>query len=201
MKSEIIQNAIGDIDDELIEAADVKNGKMKNNIIKWTSVAAAACLVIVCAFAVAPMLKNNNPVKPDTQPQNGKEAIGDPNYSGDEIGMHEQYKYAVDFGEFVTYEMGRVIPSGKIGEKISDVTVTAGWVRQEGWLKNEHANAEIYEINGVSKETAVAIKFLDKLEAETTEQYYVIVNPAADKTPVRNYVIEIESNENLNGEE
>lgn len=68
MRSEMFQKAISNIDDELIEAADVKKEKMKSkSLFKWASVAAAACLVIVCAFAVAPMLKGNtpNPVIPN----------------------------------------------------------------------------------------------------------------------------------------
>lgn len=196
MKSEMFQKAISNIDDELIETADVKKEKMKSKSwFKWASVAAAACLVIVCAFAVAPMLKGNtqNPVVPSGN-EGGMETNG-------ENALKSRYKYAVDDGKFSTYEMGKGINAAKVGKKISDVTVTAGWYYylNDEWDAKEHARAEIYEISGVSEDTAVAIKFLDELEAEVTDFYYVIINPVADKTPVQNYVIIIEDPSNQDG--
>ena len=108
---------------------------------------------------------------------------------------------AADDGKFSTYEMGRGINAAKVGQKISDVTVTAGWYYclNDEWNAKEHARAETYEISGVSEDTAVAIKFLDELEAEVTDFYYVIINPVADKTPVQNYVIIIEDPANQDG--
>lgn len=200
MKSEMFQRAISNIDDELIEAADVKKGKMINrNVFKWASVSAAACLVIVCAFAVAPMLKGNTPPLSE---------INDPVIPSDNEGgtegedvLESIYRYAVDAGKFAAYEMGRGINSAKIGQKISDVTVTAGWYYflDDKWDAKEHARAEIYTINGISEDTAVAIRFLDELEAEITDFYYVIINPAADKSPVQNYVIVIDDPANQDG--
>lgn len=205
MKSDLLQNAIGKIDDDLIEDADVKKSTMKKtNIIRWVSIAAAACLIIVAVFAIAPMLRKDVPsttVTSAVQTTGSAEGFGDPNYQGSEIGMYEKYKYAVDEGKYAGYEMGRVINADKVGKKLADVSVTAGWVRRDVWENNEHARAEIYEISGVSDGTAVAIRFLDKLEAETTEHYYVIINPAADKTPVQKYVIEENPSEMNDGAE
>ena len=48
---------------------------------------------------------------------------------------------------------------------------------------------EVYTINGVSNDVAVALKFLDKGEAVTTTHFYVLLNPAADLTPVEAYRI------------
>lgn len=210
MKSEKFQKAIGNIDDDLIAAADSATVvKKKNHTVKW-AVLAAACIVIVCASAIGPMLAGNHPAITGgdvqmTEPTfpaetgtggnkingDGGEIIG-PSDEG-EFAMFTKYKYAVDEGKFSTYEMGRAINEKYVGRKLADVTVTAGWVYSNGglfWEADEHARGEIFEIIGVSEDTAVAIRFLDKLEAELTDFFYVIINPDADNTPVKGYVIE-----------
>ena len=104
--------------------------------------------------------------------------------------LEKQYDYSIDAGKFSGYVRGRVIEDGKIGKTLEKVTVTAGWFDADGnRLTEEHANAEVYEIDGVSTDVAIAIKFLDKLEAETTTHFYVVMNPEADLTPVQDYII------------
>ena len=197
MKEEIMRAAIGEIDNKLIEGAETAGIKNRTNRprLKWVAVAAALVILIVTAAFTLPLLfKTDEPAAtPDTPPvdKNNGEGVGDPNYTGDEIVMYEKYVYAVDSGKFSAYVQGKAINKKYVGEKIDDVTVTAGWVRPEGLpqAEKEHARAEIYEIKGVSTDTAVAIKFLDKLEAQTTDFYYVIMDPNADLTPVQPYVI------------
>lgn len=109
-------------------------------------------------------------------------------------GYKESYFYKVDEGDFSTYIGGKVINKDKLGEKISDVTVTAGW---ETWVgenltetvTTETLRAEVYSIDGVSNDVAVALKFIDKGEAVTTTHYYVILNPDADLSAVKDYII------------
>ena len=177
MKSGMLAEMIGDIDDDLIAAADVKSTKMKKKaILKWISGAAAACLVLVGGILAVPALRE----RAETQ---------EPSTVGEMV-LEKKYKFAVDAGEFAAYEMGRVIPAEKVGEKLADVSVTAGWVQWDVWEKSEHARGEIYEIKGVPRGTAAAIRFLDPLEAERTDCWYVIIHPEADPAPVREYVIE-----------
>ena len=61
MKPEKLSDAIGNIDDELVEKTDEKRGqsKKKNGWIKWTALAACFCLIIGAIFGV-PALKNKN---------------------------------------------------------------------------------------------------------------------------------------------
>ncbi len=114
--------------------------------------------------------------------------------SDNNLGLIRRYFYEVDEGPFSTYDRGRVVPDDKIGEKISDVTVTAGW---ETWVgselsetvSTENLRAEVYAIDGISDDVAVALKFIDKGEAVTTNHYYVIMNPEADLTVVEDYKI------------
>ncbi len=109
-------------------------------------------------------------------------------------GYKKSYFYKVDDDNFSSYIGGKVINKDKLGEKISDVTVTAGW---ETWVgekltetvSTENLRAEVYLINGVSNDVAVALKFIDKGEAVTTTHYYVILNPDADLSAVKDYII------------
>ncbi len=109
-------------------------------------------------------------------------------------GYVKRYFYKVDEDPFSTYDGGRVISEDKLGDKISDVTVTAGW---ETWIggtlektvSTENLRAEVYSIDGISNDIAVALKFIDKGEAVTTTHYYVIMNSDADLTAVEDYII------------
>lgn len=109
-------------------------------------------------------------------------------------GYKKSYFYKVDDDNFSSYIGGKVINKDKLGEKISDVTVTAGW---ETWVggkitetvSTENLRAEVYSIDGVSNDVAVALKFIDKGEAVTTTHYYVILNPDADLSSAKEYII------------
>lgn len=105
--------------------------------------------------------------------------------------LSEAYFYNVSEGVFSTYILcGKVISEDKIGNKIDDVSVSAGWKNNANeWLTTETLRAEVYLINDISKDVAVALKFIDKGDALTTTHYYVIMNPEADLTPVKDYLI------------
>ena len=105
--------------------------------------------------------------------------------------LSEAYFYNVSEGVFSTYILcGKVISEDKIGSKIDDVSVSAGWKNNANeWLTTETLRAEVYLINDISKDVAVALKFIDKGDALTTTHYYVIMNPDADLTPVKDYLI------------
>ncbi len=102
----------------------------------------------------------------------------------------ESYVYAVESGKFSSYVGGKVIAEDKIGERIADVSVTAGWRNGEGeHLTNETLRAQVYLIESVPADVAVALKFNDKGDALTTTHYYVIMNPEADLNSVEDYII------------
>ena len=115
-----------------------------------------------------------------TQPVTNNEAV-----------LSEAYFYNVSDGVFSTYILcGKVISEDKIDSKIDDVTVSAGWKNNANeWLTTETLRAEVYSINDISKDVAVALKFIDKGDALTTTNYYVIMNPEADLTSVKEYLI------------
>lgn len=179
MKTPRIANAVGLIDDDLvIGAANSTKTVNKNNWLKWSSIAACFAILLAAAAITLPMmLKGNDPFPPtDTE-------IGEAVYE-------KGYFYNVDDGIFSTYIGGKVIAEDKIGNMLSNVSVTAGWKNNTGeWISTEKLQGEVYSINGISNEVAVALKFIDKGEAVTTTHYYVIMNPNADLTPVKDYII------------
>ena len=179
MKTPRIANAVGLIDDDLvIGAANSTKTANKNNWLKWSSIAACFAILLAAAAITLPMmLKGNDPFPPtDTE-------IGEAIYE-------KGYFYNVDDGIFSTYIGGKVIAEDKIGNMLSNVSVTAGWKNNTGdWIYTEKLQGEVYSINGISNDVAVALKFIDKGEAVTTTHYYVIMNPNADLTPVKDYII------------
>ena len=179
MKTPRIANAVGLIDDDLvIGAANSTKTVNKNNWLKWSSIAACFAILLAAAAITLPMmLKGDDPFPPtDTE-------IGEAIYE-------KGYFYNVDDGIFSTYIGGKVIAEDKIGNMLSKVSVTAGWKNNTGeWISTEKLQGEVYSINGISNDVAVALKFIDKGEAVTTTHYYVIMNPNADLTPVKDYII------------
>ena len=65
MKSELFQDAICDIDDDLIRAADAAMPKKSLPVFKTVCVVAAACVALVCAAVIAvPMFRHAGPITP-----------------------------------------------------------------------------------------------------------------------------------------
>ena len=176
MKIPRIANAICYIDDDLVSGANYEKTAKRNIWLKWSSIAACFAVLLVAAVIAVPMMLGSDDPVP---------SIGSENF------YEKGYFYGIDEGAYSTYVGGKVIEEKKIGNKITDVSVTAGWKNNIGeWNSaTEKLRGEVYEINGVSKDVAVALKFVDKGEAVTTTHYYVIMNPSADLTPVEDYII------------
>ena len=180
MKTPRIAKAVGHIDDDLVSGANRAKVVKKNAWLKWGSIAACFAIMIMAAVIAVPlMFGGDNPVVP---PDNGP---------GNEYQYESGYFYQINEGAYSTYVGGKVIAEDKLGNKISDVNLTAGWKNDKGeWASETEAlRGEVYTINGVSNDVAVALKFIDKGEAVTTTHYYVIMNPNADLTPVKDYII------------
>ena len=176
MKTPRIVNAVGQIDDDLVSGANRAKVAKKNVWLKWGSIAACFAVMLMAVVAIAPMMfGGDDPVPP----------------IDNEYQYESGYFYQINEGAYSTYVGGKVIAEDKIGNKIADVNLTAGWKNDQGEWKSETEalRGEVYAINGVSNDIAVALKFIDKGEAVTTTHYYVIMNPAADLTPVQDYII------------
>ncbi len=176
MKKEKLYEVLGDINEEYVNEAHMTAKKKSRPVwFKWGTMAACLALVVMVATIAMPTMFNNSDTSPAVSTENKYE---------------RGYFYHVDEGAFSTYVGGKVIPEEKLGSKVEDVSVTAGWRDAEGeWLSSENLRGEVYLIDGVSSDVAVALKFLDKGEAVTTTHYYVILNPNADWSAVEEYVI------------
>lgn len=184
MNQEQLYEAIGDMDEAFIREAHAQ--KSRRNWYKWGTLAACLALVVT-AILFFPFAPDGEPIPPtDANAETShlvEMATG---------GYSEAYLYSVDDGIFASYFGGKVIEEAKIGSKIQDVTLTAGWQTNEGdWLTTEHLRGELYLIEGISQEVAVALKFIDKGDALTTTHYYTLLNPKADLTEMQEYCIHI----------
>ena len=175
MKTPRIVNAVGHIDDDLVSGATRAKAVKKNAWLKWGSIAACFAIMLMAAVVAVPMMfGGDDPVPP----------------IDDEYQYERGYFYQINEGAYSTYVGGKVIAEDKIGNKIADVNLTAGWKNEAGeWISTEALNAEVYAIEGVSDDVAVALKFIDQGESVTTTHYYVIMNPNADLTAVEDYII------------
>ncbi len=114
------------------------------------------------------------------------------NTDSEEILPAENYIYTVNEGQFSKYIGGKVIDEENIEDKIDDVTLTAGWknANETEWLSQETLCGEVYSIKNVAVDIAIALKFIDKGEAITTDHYYILMNSNADLSAVKEYIIE-----------
>lgn len=194
MKTPRVVNAVKHIDDDLVVAAAENKMKSKHNLwLRWGSIAACFVSVLVAAIGILPnILSRDEPLPPITSiaPNNSeKKDVSSKTESG-QAALEKYYSYEIDEGKFSSYIGGTVIAEEKVGNKIGNVAVTAGWKSSaDEWISVENLNAEIYVLNDISEEVAVALMFLDQGEAITTTHYYVIMNPDADLTVVEDYVI------------
>ena len=165
--------AMGAIDDAIV--ADALAWKKKDRPVwhRWGAMAASLALLLAAVLALIP-------TGTDAPPHIDPDAF-----------FVEGYTYAVNEGSFSAYVGGRVINGDKLGEKITDVTVTAGWKNAAGeWTSApETLRGEIYGISGIPTDVAVALRFTDQGEAVTTTHYYVIMDPEADLDAVSEYII------------
>ena len=176
MKTPRIVNAVGHIDDDLVSGATRAKAVKKTAWLKWGSIAACFAIMLMAAVVAVPMMFGGDDSVPPI---------------GNEYQYESGYFYQINEGAYSTYVGGKVIAEDKIGNKIADVNLTAGWKDDKGeWTSaTEKLRGEVYVINGVSNDVAVALKFLDKGEAVTTTHYYVIMNPNADLSAVEDYII------------
>ena len=183
MKIPRIANAISYIDDDFISGTTRAKVVKQNAWLKLGAIAACFAVIVLAAMVAIPMMLGGDdsasPIDNSTFPSNNEYVYA------------EKYFYSVDEGIYSTYVGGKVIAEDKIGNQIADVSISAGWKNNAGeWISEiEKLRGEVYAINGVSDDVAVALKFIDQGEAVTTTHYYVIMNPNADLTVVEDYII------------
>ena len=210
MTTKKFSNALGNIGENYVDEAATYTAKKKiNPWLKWGAIAACFCLII-SMIIVLPMLREDEPSilpepgttdNPVVNPPNnglmnneGNSAILTPNNGtgngGEEaIELESYYDFEINSVTFAAYINGKVIDAEKVGKKIVSVTVTGGWKNNKHeWISTEALNAELYEITGIDRGIAVALRFIDQSDGATTIHYYVMMNPNADLSDVKEYV-------------
>lgn len=191
MKTNEFFDAMGNIDRTLIERADRKvMAKSHRPIMKIAAIAASFALLITGLAAALPMLIG------DEQPAIPQDAIVWENMfdnivfgKGGGLKIQEETGVLVEssFSEiegkkYEKYKLGNCfsLENGHefIGQKLDDITVRTGWYLhfEEKETDVVTVKAEVYEIKSVSADAAVAIKYLEKGTATSTEHYYAAVN-------------------------
>lgn len=180
MKKEQLYEALGEIEETYVRDARM-DGKKPSPWLKWGTVAAS----LAAGLLIASVLWSGHV-------WNGDQPMTEVSDATEETAFGARYVYRIDQGPFSAYVGGKVIGEERIGEKVEDVVISAGWITEEGQApSDESLSGEVYTIEGVSAEVAAALKFLDKGDAVTTTHYYVILNPCADLSPVEDYVIPV----------
>ena len=161
MKTPRIVKAVGHIDADLISGANCVKAK-KKSWRKWGAIAACFTVVLVAAAVVVPQMLSGMGL-------------------GGELQLEKYYDYQIKEGMFASYVGGKVVEESNIGSKLEDVVVTAGWKNEAGeWITVETLKAEVYAIERVESDVAVALRFIDKGEAVTTAHYYTLIHPNAE---------------------
>lgn len=189
MTREDFFESMKNIDASLIERADKEvTVKKRRPMLKIAAIAASFAVLVVGLVAVLPsLIGDDGPIVQDAIVWADIADLLDPsnrNGDGEKIfevpqGLLEKSSFAEIIGtKYENYKKESTVPSEFIGEKIDEVEVRTGWYlhleKKEKDVKT--VKAEVYAIKYMSTDAAVAIRFLEKPAAETTEHYYAAVN-------------------------
>ena len=177
-----IVNAIGNIDDKLIEAAEKSSRKPRRLWVKWCSAAAAAVVLVLAGILIAPHLTHNN--------NSGGERVYKYHVNGAESNIVWPWKYLTDGEKYhtisldnVTYSIRncRTIGDEFLGETIGDAEAFG---TDDITGKKYTATFEVRRIKGIAQEYMVA--------AGNDQGFYVYMvsdfkNPATVGELLENY--------------
>ena len=204
MKTNDFFEAMGNIDASLIERAD-KTAAKPRPFIKIAAIAATFALMITGFVIGLPMLIGDGNEPDDTD----KNIVGDaivwsnvfelfnPNTGSgvkEEAVVIESSSFAeIETKKYAKYDLGNAFPLEKsgefIGEKLGEIKVRTGWYVYYNDTERDvvTVGAEVYEIRGVSTDAAVAVKYLEKGTAKTTEHYYAALNTEYKFSTLQNF--------------
>lgn len=158
MKKPRFSNAIGNLDDDLIEAAaECKRKKKPNLWLKWGSIAACFAVLVVAGAMILPSLLNDS-TTPGGTPDKYKDVI----HAG-ESAIIWPWEYRTVYEQYIVFELdgieyqskGRAVSADLVGELIGTHTV-AGYDEING--KTYTKDFEVYELKYANKSQFVAVK-------------------------------------------
>ena len=189
MKKKEWNEGLNHLDHDLVEKYVEQKDRLRQKKQKTKGIwlrfgAISACfLLIVSAVIVVPMLREDDPGNhrplhwSDVSSLFGE--IGGSENVGSPSDMYEKAFHEINSGIYANYKSGSIISDDYVEEKVDAVVIRTGWY--QSWNGKERdvyeVNAEVYQIKGIDTKIAVAIKYLEKPHADTTEYFYVYSNP------------------------
>lgn len=158
MKKPRFSNAIGNLDDDLIEAAaECKRKKKPNLWLKWGSIAACFAVIIVAGAMILPSLLNDS-----TTPGGTPDKYKDIFYAG-ESAIIWPWEYRTVYEQYTDFELdgveykskGRSVSVDLVGELIGTCSVVG---YDEIHNKSYTEDFEVYELRYADKSQFVAVK-------------------------------------------
>ena len=207
MKTNEFLDAMENIDPALIERADKKIVR-KRPLVKIAAIAAAITLLVGGVIAVLPsMLKGEQIIQEVVvweniftmfSPRNEDGLFWGENHGG-EIIVTESVFAEIISENYADYIIGSIIPTAEqayIGEKLGEIEIRTGWYQHSDGAEFDvmTVKAEVYEIVGVSRKSAVAIRYLEKA-ASLSEYYpylyYYATNQNYEMTTLSNFYTDL----------
>lgn len=159
MKTPRFSNAIGNLDDDLIEAAaECKRKKKPNLWLKWGSVAACFAVFVIAGAMILPSLLGGDSAKPDKY----KDII----HAG-ESAIIWPWEYRTVYEQYTSFELdgvnyrskGRAVSTDLVGELIGTCSVV-GYddIHNKSYIED----FEVYELKYADKSQFVAVKMEGK---------------------------------------
>lgn len=159
MKKPRFSNAIGNLDDDLIEAAaECKRKKKPNLWLKWGSVAACFAVFVIAGAMILPSLLGGDSAKPDKY----KDII----HAG-ESAIIWPWEYRTVYEQYTSFELdgvsyrskGRAVSTDLVGELIGTCSVV-GYddIHNKSYIED----FEVYELKYADKSQFVAVKMEGK---------------------------------------
>jgi len=93
--------------------------------------------------------------------------------------------------KYGSYEEGiSNVPQDRIGNKIDNIVIRTGWRYSLTGEESDiyEVNADVYEIDGISPDIAVAVKYLKKPVGDNTEYYYMYLNPDCNADSIYDFL-------------
>ncbi len=171
MKIPRIVNAMGKIDDELIDNANGNGGKNRR-WIKWSCIAASVVAVIIAGVVIFPHILKDDSLKNEDVDNRYK----DFQIHADEYGILWPWKYLTTAEKYTSIDVngmkyrnrGRELSSEYIDEMIGTYEAE-GYEAVSEVIHNEIF--EVYKIKNISSERLVAIKMEDSYYVFISENY------------------------------
>jgi len=171
MKKPRFSNAIGNLDDDLIEAAaECKRKKKPNLWLKWGSVAACFAVLVVAGAMILPSLLNGGPT-PDKTTGKYKDFI-----QAGESAIIWPWEYQTVYEQYTDLELdgveyrskGRAVSADLVSELIGTHTVVG---YDEINDKKYTEDFEVYELKYADKSQFVAVKMDGKYYTFKKDEY------------------------------